>query len=351
MQYGARESSLSSAAASVVTVERLELAVPSGARVSVCVATRDRGERITPLLESLKRLHHDAFEVIVVDQSLGVETRAAYLAAVGDDPRFSYVGTNTAGKPIATNIAVARAGGRILAFTDDDCVARDDWLTGIEDAFARYPQAGAICGGVAAGEYDPHEGFIPFFAPVQEQLFRSRWEFFRVPPSLMGANLAVRAQAVRDVGGFDEAIGPGAPFRTGDDYDIVLRLIRAGHGVLVLPGSVIVHYGLRSHGSQMRALTWNNSVAHAAIDVKHIRLLEPAILPTLAVRIFGDTVLWGNVLRLRRPTGLARLAAFASGIARAARYPLDRRAGTYARRRAPAGQSRQDMGQSLGGSA
>jgi GT2 family glycosyltransferase len=299
-------------------------------RISVCVATRNRGARITPLLESLKRLDHGSFEVVIVDQSTDDATRQAYLATAGDDQRFSYTVSNTVGKSVACNIAVARACGVILAFTDDDCVARSDWLEGIERAFAEHPEVGGICGGVVAAEYDPGQGHIPVFMPTRARVYRSRWSFHRMPPSVMGANIALRAEALRDVAGFDEAISPGATFRTGDDYDIVYRLLRAKHGVLLLPGAAIVHYGFRAHGSEMRTLTRDCAVAHGAICMKHLRLGDPAILPTLCVRVLLDTIRWSNVIRFRGPTGLSRLTSFAKGMARGSRYPLQRATRTYA---------------------
>jgi hypothetical protein len=151
-----------------------------------------------------------------------------------------------------------------------------------------------------------------------------------MPPSVMGANIALRAEALRDVAGFDEAISPGAPFRTGDDYDIVYRLLRDKHGVLLLPGAPIVHYGFRAHCSEMRTLTRDCAVAHGAICMKHLRLGDPAILPTLCVRVLLDTIRWSDLIRFRGPTGLSRLASFARGMARGSRYPLQRATRTYA---------------------
>jgi hypothetical protein len=301
-------------------------------RVSVCVATRNRGARIAPLLESLKSLEHDSFEVIVVDQSTDDETKLAYYGAVRDDKRFSYIASRKIGKPLACNLAVARATGSIIAFTDDDCVARSDWLSGIERAFATHPGVGVICGGVVAGEYDPDKGYIPVFTPTRARVHRSRWALYRVSMSLMGANIAFGADALRAVGGFDEAVGPGAPFRSGDDYDIVYRLLRAGHALLVLPGSAIVHYGFRAHGVEMQALTRDCSLGHGAVGMKYLRLADPAILPALTVWLVGDTIQWANLVRLRGPTGLGRLLAFATGMAHGFRHPLDRTSRTYASR-------------------
>lgn len=317
-------------------------------RISVCVPTRNRGVRIVPLLESLRQLDYDSFEVVVVDQSTDAATEQVYRDTVSDDPRFSYTASSTVGKSAACNVALARSLGSIIAFTDDDCVARSDWLTGIDRAFAAEPEAAAICGAVVPGEYDADTGHIPVFMPTRARLYRSKWTFYRVPVSLMGANIAFRADALRAVAGFDEAVGPGGPFKTGDDYDIVYRLLWARRAVLVLPGSAIVHYGFRANGPEMRSLAWDCAVAHGAIYMRQLRLGDPAILPALVVRLVGDTVRWPNLLRLRGPTGLGRLLAFTRGMANGFRYPLDRETRTYAPRRLAQGRSHSRSAQEHG---
>ncbi|HXZ98786.1 MAG TPA: glycosyltransferase family 2 protein [Candidatus Binatia bacterium] len=303
-------------------------AEPTGApvRVTVCVPTRNRGSAIAPTLRSLAALTHDDFEVVVVDQSTDLRSRRAYEEVVGDDPRFSYVATDTIGLSVGRNIAVSRATGSIIAFTDDDCVVPADWLTDIERVFAAHPEAMMICGGVLAGEHDPRAGAIPTFTPRRSQLLTSPWLKYRSRG--IGANLAFRASALHRAGRFDEVLGAGAPLKSCEDGDMAYRFLRAGMPVLDVPEPAVVHYGFRTW-SQLRPLSRGALMACGADCMKHLRLGDPAILPTLLFLWFRRTIRWHNVFRLRRPIGASLFFEFGRGMLLSFRYRIDRRSRTY----------------------
>ena len=159
-------------------------------RVSVCIPTRNRGSSIIPALASLMNLDHDSFEVVVVDQSSDDRSHLAFLQTVGDDPRFTWLRSATAGKSAACNVALSHARGAITAFTDDDCEAPRDWLTAIEEAFTEHPGVAMVCGGVTAAAHDPARGAIPTFTPERTRLLRSPWLAFRA--NGIGANVSFR---------------------------------------------------------------------------------------------------------------------------------------------------------------
>jgi len=295
-------------------------------RVSVCVPTRNRGTSLTATLTSFLRLDHDSFEVVVVDQSTDNLSAAAFRATVGDDPRFAHIPSATVGKSAACNVALARARGAIVAFTDDDCEAPPDWLTGIERAFAAHPEVAMICAGVVAAAHDPAHGAIPSFVPRRARLLRSPWLAFTAAG--IGANLAFRSQALRDLGAFDEVLGAGAPLRAGEDGDIEYRVLRAGLGILELPGPAVLHSGLRTWGTELQQLSWDSALSEGAIYTKHVRLRDPAVLLTFAIRGLS-MVHWGNLVLLRKPTGIGRLAAFTRGVRMSFRFPIDRTSRRY----------------------
>ena len=292
-------------------------------RVSVCLPTRDRGGTIAATLESLRRLEHDSFEVLVVDQSSDDRSRRAYDETVGDDRRFSYLPSQTVGKSTACNLALGRVRGAIVAFTDDDCVVTRDWLAGMERALSQNPGVAVICGGLRPG-LSLETGFIPWYVPPRPRLHRSRWALVWCA----GANLIVRTGALRDVSGFDEVLGPGAPLKAGEEADLVYRLLRAGHPVLELPEPSVIHYGLRPWGNEARELLHGYAMSWGAGWMKHLRLGDPAVVPSLFASWFG-VVTWRNLVRLRRPNGLRNFVAFAGGMLASFRYPIDRASRTY----------------------
>jgi glycosyltransferase involved in cell wall biosynthesis len=246
--------------------------------------------------------------------------------------------STTVGKSAACNVALDHARGAIVAFTDDDCEAPPDWLTGIERAFAGHPGVAMICGGVAAAPHDPARGAIPSFVPARPRLLRSPWLAFKAQG--IGANLSFRSQTLRDMGAFDEVLGAGAPLRAGEDGDIAYRVLRDGHGILELPEPAVLHSGLRTWGAELKQLSWDAALSEGATYMKHLRLRDPVVLPTFVLRGLFGMVNWRNLLRLRQPTGLGRLAAFAYGVRMSFRFPIDPSSRRY---RAPARERGADM--------
>ena len=299
---------------------------PEPPRISVCVPTRNRGVRIAPLLESLRQLDHDSFEVVVVDQSTNDLCRRTCEQTVGDDPRVFYLPSVSAGSSIARNLGLARARGALVAFTDDDCVAPRDWLTAIERSFSLNPSVAAICGGVRAADHDPTQGCIPVALQHPERRRRSPWLAYRELG--IGANLAFRSQTLRELGGFDELLGAGAPLRSAADNDVIYRILRSGHDILDLPEPPIIHDGFRAWGEEMRRLWRNYAVGAGAYCGKHLRCGDPAILPSCLILWFGRLHPW-NIVRLRRPMGVGTFLAFGRGLAMGFRYPVNRKLRTY----------------------
>jgi glycosyltransferase involved in cell wall biosynthesis len=289
--------------------------------------TRGRGATIEPTLRSLRRQEHDSYEVIVVDQSVDDRSEQAYRDAAGDDPRFHYVRSGTAGKSVGCNVGIGRARGRIIAFTDDDCVAPPNWLLDLERALRKNPSVDMVCAGVRPGPYDPRQGAIPSFLPRASRLHRSPWLAFRARG--IGANICFRTGPLRSVSGFDEVLGAGGPLRSGEDLDIVYRMLRAGLRVLDLPEPAVIHHGLRRWGPELRTLSWDSAMSEGAVCMKHLRMADAAILPTLLVLWFGRTVVWTNIMIGRRPTGVGPFLAFGRGMLRSFLYPLERRSVRY----------------------
>jgi glycosyltransferase involved in cell wall biosynthesis len=294
--------------------------------ITVCLPTRNRGESIKATLESLARLDRTDFDVVVVDQSTDTLTRQAFELTVGRDPRFSYHATNTVGLSVALNIAVSLATGSIIAKTDDDCEVPLDWLIGVERHFANYPEAGMICGGVRAAEHDQTAGSIPAFLPAREELLTNSWRKYRTRG--IGANIAFRAAALRRVGLFDEVLGAGGPLKSCEDGDMAYRMLRAGFGVLDAPEPSVVHSGFRTW-SEGRTLGRDALMSCGATCMKHLRLWDMEIVPTLIFLWFRRTIKWGNLVRIRRPTGLPLFFEFARGMYLSFRYSIDEGSRTY----------------------
>ncbi|MFT4110315.1 glycosyltransferase family 2 protein, partial [Propionicimonas sp.] len=217
--------------------------------MSVVVCTRERPDALREALDSLVALDHPDYEVIVVDNApLSDRT-----AAVADDYRVRYVVAPVAGLSRARNVGMSVARHPIVAFTDDDVVADPQWLRGLAAGFGRGGDVACVSGLVPSGEL--RNAVQTYFDARVSWSKNLAGRVFRLsdPPADLpmfpfcvgeygtGANFAVRRDAVRAVGGFDEALGVGTRTRGGEDLDIFTRLLFAGHALVVEPSAVIWH--------------------------------------------------------------------------------------------------------------
>ena len=174
---------------------------------SVIVPTYNRRERLEQLLRRLESQTMKSFEVVVADQTPEIEPL---------DPemfRFplKYVYLETPGATRARNEAIRLAEGELVAFTDDDCEPDPLWLANAEGYFRDDNVVGVegrIEGGVAGADYP----YLVSNIGLEGMGF-------------LTANLFVRLDALRTVGGFDERFDH-PHFR--EDTDLAWRLLGCG---------------------------------------------------------------------------------------------------------------------------
>ncbi len=116
--------------------------------VSVVIATRNRAESLRDTLDSLTRQSRKPDEVVVVDNASSDHTRDIALNFV-DSLNLKYVYEAKRGIPHARNAGIQNAGGDIIAFIDDDCVADENWLRQLEIPFIKDPHVGVVGGEIS----------------------------------------------------------------------------------------------------------------------------------------------------------------------------------------------------------
>lgn len=292
---------------------------------TICICTRDRGAGIECTLRSLAALSHDDFDVVIVDQSTTDETGQAIHRLVGTDSRFTYTRSITTGKSVGLNIALTRARGPLVAFTDDDCEVPSAWLAVLESHFAAHLEVGLIFGEVRAAPHDADHGFVPTYDVPRGKRVSSPWLKWR--EGGIGANAAFRLSVLLAVGPYDELLGPGAPFPNCEDGDMTYRVLRAGHAVLNVPDAYVIHSGYRAWDDGRR-LMHGTGLAIGAAYMKHLRLGDLAVLPTLVCE-WMRSLSWKRLLLLRRHSGIGRFLWYARGMQKSFHYVVDRRQRVY----------------------
>src|SRR4051794_6011009 len=119
----------------------------SAPEVSVVVATYNRCEILPGTLESLiNQEGGTAYELIVVDNNSTDDTRNV-IAKLSEQPgyqKLTYHFEPQQGVSHARNRGIAAARTPIIAFTDDDIRPASNWVSSINEAFKKFPEADCI---------------------------------------------------------------------------------------------------------------------------------------------------------------------------------------------------------------
>ena len=222
--------------------------------VSIVLCTHDRAAGAGRTLESLLALRYPLLEIIVVDNSPPDEaTRTLVEQFAQRDRRVRYVREDRKGLSCARNRGLREASGEFIAFTDDDVRVDPLWVDGLMRGFARQPEVACVTGLVASASLGRRaeqyfDRRVWWSSSCQPRLFSAQR---RVGDSPLhpyaagifgtGANFAASVSVLKLLGGFDECLGAGSPTQGGEDLDIFVRLVSAGHTLSYEPSALVWH--------------------------------------------------------------------------------------------------------------
>lgn len=217
-------------------------------RISVIVCTRNRAERLPEFFAHLARLDfpESAWELVIVDHASSDQTPAAIRAFAATTPvHVCHLRAVIPALTGAKNIGLAHARGDILAFTDDDCYPRPDFLQALTEVFTT-GQVGVVGGRVVL--HDPADAKLS----IRDVDTPTEIEpgSFVTAGLIHGANMAVRREVVRAIGGFDPLFGPGTRCVAAEDIEYVARAVWAGWRARYDPRPVVAHHHGRKPGEE-----------------------------------------------------------------------------------------------------
>ena len=217
--------------------------MPFPKSVSVLICTYNRARLLEQTLEALSGAATPAdcdVDIVVIDNNSTDDTRAV-IARAADQSRWPIHTAAEAcqGKSFALNRGLTLARGDIVALTDDDVVPAEDWLVRMVNRF-REPDTIFVFGKVLPRwEVPPPPELLTTVArdiwgPLAlidygDEVVRYDAESFGVRRLPIGANLALRRDAIERVGGWRTDLGKvDNTLIAGEDHELCVRLFRAG---------------------------------------------------------------------------------------------------------------------------
>jgi glycosyltransferase involved in cell wall biosynthesis len=240
--------------------------------ISVVVCTRDRPGTLARCLRSLGQLAYESHEVIVVDNAPSGPRTAELVSTTP----FRYVLEDRAGLNRARNRGASEARHSIIAYVDDDVVVDPGWLHGIAGGF-RTPEASMVTGLVLPVEMETRAQHLfelygsGMSKGLRERLFQGQamppHELIPVHAVGVGANMALRREALEEIGGFDPALDVGTPASGAGDLDVFHRILVEGGTIRYEPQALVWHQHRRDMAS-LRQQLYDNGRSYGVYLLK-----------------------------------------------------------------------------------
>jgi GT2 family glycosyltransferase len=271
----------------------------SPTRVSVVIATRNRGPELLRTLTRLQALH-DLPPIVVVDN--GSTDGTAELVRA-HHPGVQVVGLRRNRGGAARTVGARLVDSPYVAFSDDDSWWAPGALSRAADLLDRHPRLAVLAARVLVG---PEERLDPVCAEMAHSPLPAADDL--PGPSVLGfiaCGAVVRRAAFLEVGGFDVRLGVG-----GEEELLSVDLAARGWGLAYVDDVVAFHHPSPSRNPsgrrrvQVRNALWSawlrRPLGGAARQTAHLAALaihQPGASSGLLLALLG--LPW--VLRERRP--------------------------------------------------
>jgi glucosyl-dolichyl phosphate glucuronosyltransferase len=246
--------------------------------ISVIICTRNRAKSLAKTLDSLKLMRDPdgvEWELIVVDNNSNDDTKrvvhdfkksAPFPVRYAFEPRPGLSRARNSGIFLA--LSECSGGDAVIAFTDDDVVIHESWLSELARASHRSDCIG-FAGRIVAiwncpkpswfEDAESYGGAIVQFDQGDEE---------KAVDYAVGANMAFRRCAFERHGFFRPDIGLGTNLPSGDEVEFCSRLVGAGETLMYVPQAVISHpvEQNRANKPYFRKHAWVNGRYEAAMS-------------------------------------------------------------------------------------
>ncbi len=269
---------------------------------SVIIPVYNRPDEVRELLGSFLGQSFSDYEIIIVEDGSTITCKEVVDSFSGR-LRIKYLEKKNGGPALARNFGAGQAVGEYLLFLDSDTVLPEGFLGNVSEYLTHSPVD--LFGGPDMSSES--------FSALQKAIGYSMTSFFTtggirggkrkvsrfIPRSF---NMGVRRQVFEEVGGF-------SAMRFGEDMDLSMRIISAGHSSALIENAAIYHKRRTSLKGFYRQV-YNSGRARIDLTLRHRGSLKTVhLLPSAFV--VGCTALILCALTLRRAWIAAPVALYA----------------------------------------
>lgn len=233
--------------------------------------------------------NRDDIEIIIVDNGStdGCDQKAVIMGA---EVIYQTIGNISA----LRNTGANNAKGEFLLFLDADMEVYPTWFEDIDKYFSELE-------GNVFGFMDFAPKNAPWFARRWHERCLNRRNGIKLVDDLPGRNIYVKKSSFDAINGFDESL------MTGEDKDLIMRLITNGETVYSVYPPHITHWGYEKTFKEWIAKEYWRQHNHPELIIRHNFSLRVLRFPIIALAILFFAVLALLVPKLFIPSLLVSL--------------------------------------------
>lgn len=236
--------------------------------ISVIIPVLNEENHISPCLDSILSQTRRHIEVIVVDNGSSDGTVELVEKFVKMDNRVRLIREDKKGIVVAKNRGIKEARGKVIAFTDADCVAVVSWLGSLIKHF-QGPRVGSVGGPSISPKDDTVLGNIIINSlsccfPAWKRFCEVSGGFREIdfnPP----CNVMYPKRVFDELGGFKEDLYPF------EDEEMICRIKDKGYKVYYDPDAIVYHYRKTSVPDVLK-LSYRTGNSRATALKRHLKM-------------------------------------------------------------------------------